>query len=199
MSSRAQILQAIRRQELPAHVHPSPFLAGITFADPVAQFGTVLAGVGGELKVVPDLATAGREIRESAAFRAARQVYSVVTGVDVGNVPPATITDPHQLAGIDLAVIPGDFAVAENAAVWVRGAPLVHRSVAMITQHLAIVVPSGDVVHNLHEGYSRVKFDGPEFGVFISGPSKTADIEQSLVIGAHGARSLQVYLIRPGG
>jgi len=58
-----------------------------------------------------------------------------------------------------------------------------------------LVVPKSKLLHNMHEGYQRLKFDEPRFGLFVSGPSKTADIEQSLVIGAHGCRSMQVFLI----
>ena len=58
-----------------------------------------------------------------------------------------------------------------------------------------MVVPVAELVHNTYEAYQRISFAGPSFGVFISGPSKTADIEQSLVIGAHGPRSLTVFLV----
>ncbi|MCU0983250.1 MAG: LUD domain-containing protein, partial [Pirellulaceae bacterium] len=70
-----------------------------------------------------------------------------------------------------------------------------HRVLFFIVQHLVLIVPADRVLHNLHEAYGQLRFDRPEFGLFISGPSKTADIEQSLVIGAHGARSLTVFLL----
>jgi L-lactate dehydrogenase complex protein LldG len=60
---------------------------------------------------------------------------------------------------------------------------------------LVIVLAASQIVHNMHQAYERIEFTEPRFCVFVSGPSKTADIEQSLVIGAHGARSLTVFLI----
>ena len=87
------------------------------------------------------------------------------------------------------------FGVAENAAVWVPGEALnPHRAIFVIVQHLILVVPAGQIVDNLHQAYERLQWSPKSFGIFISGPSKTADIEQSLVIGAHGARSCTVIL-----
>lgn len=105
------------------------------------------------------------------------------------------ITDPHDLEMLNLAIIEGDFAVAENAAIWVSEKQLPHRALPMITQYLAIVIHKSDILTNMHRAYERVKVDETGFGTFISGPSKTADIEQSLVIGAHGARGLVVYVL----
>ena len=89
----------------------------------------------------------------------------------------------------------GEFAVAENGAVWVPDQRMKHRVASFITQHLALIVPGDQIVHNMHQAYDRLNFEATGFGVFISGPSKTADIEPSLVIGAHGARSLTVFLL----
>ena len=103
--------------------------------------------------------------------------------------------DPHQLEAVEFAILPGQFAVAENAAVWVTSRAVRHQAIYYLTQHLALVVPRDQLLHNMHEAYARLSFDQAEFGCFISGPSKTADIEQSLVIGAHGPRSLAVFLV----
>jgi L-lactate dehydrogenase complex protein LldG len=57
-----------------------------------------------------------------------------------------------------------------------------------------VVVRADTLVHNLHEAYERIQIPSPGFSMWLSGPSKTADIEQALVIGAHGARSCTVLL-----
>jgi L-lactate dehydrogenase complex protein LldG len=86
--------------------------------------------------------------------------------------------------------------VAENGAVWVKGESLGrHRAVFVIPEHLVLVVRAADVVNDMQEAYARITLPRPGYGLFISGPSKTADIEQSLVIGAHGARSCAVFVV----
>lgn len=103
--------------------------------------------------------------------------------------------DPHLLEDVDVAVISGHFGVAENSAVWVTEELTGHRVLPFICQHLVIVLKKGDIVSTMHQAYSRIADEEYPFGVFIAGPSKTADIEQSLVLGAHGPKSLTVYLV----
>ena len=91
--------------------------------------------------------------------------------------------------------LPGELGVAENGAVWIDASEYLHRSVLFLPEHLGLVLPAANLVDHLHDAYTRIGFDGSGFGCFLAGPSKTADIEQSLVIGAHGARSLTVFLV----
>lgn len=103
--------------------------------------------------------------------------------------------DPHELEDLDLAILDGQFGVAENGAIWLEDHNLGLRALPFITEHLVIVLDRKNLVETMHQGYSLIGNATSGFGLFIAGPSKTADIEQSLVVGAHGAKSLRVVLI----
>ena len=99
------------------------------------------------------------------------------------------------MADLDFALVGAELGVAENGAVWVTGRERSQRAVCFIAEHLALVLPASLLVDDMHRAYERISFREPGYGTFIAGPSKTADIEQALVIGAHGARSLTVFLV----
>jgi L-lactate dehydrogenase complex protein LldG len=100
--------------------------------------------------------------------------------------------DGLSLAEVEVLEIDGEFGVAENGAIWLTEEAMPHRVAPFICQHLVINVSK--IVPNMHAAYEELKKPSSSFGLFLAGPSKTADIEQSLVIGAHGARSLTVVI-----
>lgn len=204
-SSRDHILREVRRS-LPADA-PLPSLKGewTCYADPHAQFFEVLRLVGGAGRVVAGEPQLREEIERVIAAINAQQICSALPGGHAGNVDLSSIEDPHELAGVDLAILPGELAVAENAAVWVTNRAVRQRVAYFLSQHVILVVPHERIVNNMPEAYAWLKqsveghspFGEAAWGTFMSGPSKTADIEQALVIGAHGARSLHVFFTKP--
>jgi len=200
-SARTQILREIRAHQPVDSPLPDLTHAWTRYADRHQQFLEVLRSVGGAGEIIAGMAPLREEIKRLAQQLEAKQVCSVLPEVAVGNVDMTAIDDPHQLADVDLAVLPGELAVAENAAVWVTGALVPQRVAYFLSQHVVLIVPHERIVSNMHEAYDWLHqqaggqnpFAEPRWGTFMSGPSKTADIEQALVIGAHGARSLHVF------
>lgn len=193
MTTRDQILANIKANQ------PSlqPLGAALTFTssfpDLTQQFIDVLTFVGGKAEALPDYAAISDCIRKDFS-----NLTSIATTIPaLADLADTTlnVSDPHELAGLNLAIIEGPLAVAENAAIWVDERQLPQRVIPMITQYLAIVIHQSTIVPNMHDAYRKIKVDTTGFGTFVCGPSKTADIEQSLVIGAHGARSLTVYIL----
>jgi L-lactate dehydrogenase complex protein LldG len=195
--SREAILRAVRAagsasagESRPGGPPPGEWL---TYPDRLETFAARLADAGGDtLQLAADTDLAAT-IRSLPGFVAARRVLSRVEGVpslEVGEAPRA----PHDLADYDGAVLPGDVGVAESGAVWWCPNDPLERAAAYLAEHVAIVLSADAIVHNLHEAYARIDPAASAFGCFLSGPSKTADIEQALVIGAHGPRSLTVVL-----
>ncbi|MCE7064184.1 LUD domain-containing protein [Dyadobacter sp. CY326] len=192
MTSREKILQQIKLNK-PAET-PLP---GITRFDSLyesteAKFVETLTAIYTEVIVVKDYAellAKAEELYASVTNRAST-IPALSSWTDFSLNDP----DPHALELIEIAILQAEFGVAENGAVWISENHLAHRALPFITQNLAFVIPRNAIVNNMHDAYERL-VETTGWGCFISGPSKTADIEQSLVIGAHGARSLVIFLI----
>ena len=184
MSARDEILEKLRAAKPePAELPDlARFAPGRAF-DAVELFQKRVVEVGGRM---------ARSLEEIPELAAARKVVSL-TPEFAGNVDLSGVTDPHQLHDVDFCVVRAELGVAENGACWITEHGAALRAVCFLTQHLAVLVDPASLVHDLHQAYERISLR-PGFALFLSGPSKTADIEQALVIGAHGARSCTVVL-----
>lgn len=195
MSSRDSILKAVRQSQREPTPLPTMDQDWLRFDDPIDQFTKVLESVGGQCIRVGSHGEISEHLSAFPQFESASLRASTVEGIGQPTIDVSAIDDPHELERVDFAVLSGELAVAENGSVWVTDETLRHRVLYFIAQHLALVVRANHVVHNMRETYEQLSFDSRRFGTFISGPSKTADIEQSLVIGAHGPRSHVVFLV----
>lgn len=190
MSSRHDILQAIRQNRPPPEPIPEVPVFTSPPADLAGAFVQALEAVGGR---VLEAGAEEPEAAIAAAFPGLERVASMVPDVP-GSVSLANVDDPHALATLDLFVCRGTLGVAENGAVWIPESHLGHRAALFLAEHVALLLDRRALVADLHQAYARLRTDAEPFGVFVSGPSKTADIEQALVIGAHGPRSLTILL-----
>jgi L-lactate dehydrogenase complex protein LldG len=192
VSARDEILRALRAADVPELPLPDAgAFAGVRYPDLRDRFARSVAEVGGRCAFVLE-GTVAAALLQIPEYAAARKVVSLLPGI--GNVDLTAIGDPHELADVDFCVLPAELGVAENGACWITDHGRANRAVCYLAQHLAVVVSAANLVHNLHEAYARIELPRRGFSMWLSGPSKTADIEQALVIGAHGARSCTVLV-----
>lgn len=191
MSSKNDILSAIRNHTGKRYDMPELMLDAITYEDKIAQFSEALKAAGGEAVLLQ----AGDNINDIIRrhFPNATRIASNLPGITCATFNPDDLTDPRELDNTDLAIVEGHFGVAENGAVWITR-QVKHKALYFISNSLVMLVDRNSIVNNMHEAYQRTKSADYDFGLFISGPSKTADIEQALVLGAHGPVGVLVIL-----
>jgi L-lactate dehydrogenase complex protein LldG len=165
-----------------------------TYDDPIAEFihqTTTTAGAK-LIEVKP-----GDDLNEliKQAYPDAHVIASNLPGIKADRNPD-TVSCAQDLDGTDVGVVEGGVACAENACVWITQT-MKEKAVCFISENLVILLPKSQIVNNMHEAYRRIEFDKTYdgYGTFISGPSKTADIAQVLVMGAQAARSATVLLL----
>ncbi len=194
MTSKELILKNIKENNIVKEVPlPSYENFGIKFDNKFETFAQMIESVGGKALVIErnDLDKTIQEL-----YPDEKQIASNVDFCSLGNFNSNAQDDAHNLKDIDLAIVKGNFAVAENGAIWMKDVGNIHRALYFIAQNIVIVIDEKEILNNMHEAYERIEFEDSGYGVFISGPSKTADIEQSLVIGAHGPKSGYVIFIK---
>ncbi|MEO6915236.1 MAG: LUD domain-containing protein [Chitinophagaceae bacterium] len=192
MSSRDKILAAISISQPAPMALPDidDFITGEEGS--LEKYTTILHAIGGKTYRVKDYEEIAAIIR-SEFTDASRIVTSCeqlegFPGIDTG-------LDSHLLENIDLAILKAEFGVAENGAVWMTEDRMLSRVLPFISQYLAVVLQAADIVPTMHHAYQRIGSSDYGFGAFIAGPSKTADIEQSLVLGAHGPKGMTVFVM----
>ena len=164
----------------------------IGYEDLNRQFQETLVRIGGHVVELKDALA----LREELATAKATDEYILDT-IDMTHFEEQKVKEltSFDLAGVDKAYIKGTLGVAENGSIWITEKQMVNRLLPFICQNLVVILDKAEIVATMHHAYQKINLMEIGFGSFIAGPSKTADIEQSLVIGAHGARSLTVYLV----
>jgi len=194
MSSKDGILEKIKQNQ-PSSISELPDLGalGLDTYDNPDKYKAVLKGIGGDFVEVKDYDEVISYINNN--YDLEKRKITTLPELEEIAATNWTNDDPHSLENVELTIVKAHFGVAENAALWVTDELLGQRASVFIAQYLAIVVNKKDIVPTMHQAYERIGNQEYGFGTFIAGPSKTADIEQSLVLGAHGARGLTVFLM----
>ena len=194
MSAREEILRAVRaaRETRPEAIMlpPLDMLLGERDASGDAGYFAHTARAGGARVVECTRAELARTI--AAELHDATLVLSRVAEV-AGTV--GAVSDPHDLAALDAFVCEARFGVAENGATWLPASALGERAALWLATHVVVVLDRTQVVADMHAACVRLALGDEAFGTFVAGPSKTADIEQSLVVGAHGAKRHTVVIV----
>lgn len=195
MSNREQILAAVKANQPELMALPQlDFFVQEQSNLCIEQFTSVLTGIGGKVSEVMHMHEIVSALKEHYPLAETRVVSPLASMQEIINT---TVDEhkPHALENVELTILPAHFAVAENGACWLTEALIPERVLPFITQHLVLIVNKTDILPTMHQAYETIGQQHYGFGTFIAGPSKTADIEQSLVLGAHGARSLWVFLV----
>ena len=201
MASKEDILKKYRANVREKFDMPSlDDIKAITYSDPLVQFIRMSESVGGQVLEVAE----GRDLNEliRELFPDAKEIASNLSEITIATRNPDTVGRARDLNGTDVGIIRGKFGVAENGCIWIPQ-QMKEKAVCFISENLVILLPKSQIVNNMHEAYARLskggddtaQFDDYGYGTFISGPSKTADIAQVLVMGAQAARSVTVLLL----
>ena len=186
-------LNKLRKNTHVQYDMPDMKIDGIQYEDTLQQFIDMTKAVGGHVIEAKE----GENLNDLArqAYPDAKVFASNLPEITIAEKNPDTVAAANDLNGTDVGIVRGQVGVAENGCVWIPQT-MKEKAVLFISEYLVIFLEKKNVVNNMHEAYARIEMDPKyNFGTFISGPSKTADIEQALVMGAQAARGVTIVLI----
>lgn len=186
-----ELFDKLRRNTREQFDMPDLTIKAITYPDTVKQFIEMSQTVGGKVKCIKKEDDVNKIIRE--LYPEAKVFASNVPGIEA-DLNPDTVAEAKDLNGTDVGILQGELGVAENGCIWIPQT-MKEKAICFISEELVILLDRKNIVNNMHEGYKRIRVPELGYGCWISGPSKTADIEQALVMGAQAARGVTVLLI----
>lgn len=172
---------------------PDMDIQGIQYDDTLKQFIEMTKSVGAHVVEAKQGDDFNALVKD--AYPEAKVFASNMPEITIAQKNPDTVAEANDLNGTDVGIVRGEVGVAENGCIWIPQT-MKEKAVLFISEYLVIFLDKKNVVNNMHEAYARIDMDPKyNFGTFISGPSKTADIEQALVMGAQAARGVTVVLL----
>jgi L-lactate dehydrogenase complex protein LldG len=196
MNARDKILAAIAAgKPAPSPLPDMPITAESDKGLLADAFIRILGRIGATAKTTAGLTPIIQDL-EQARLNSG-YIVNAIPAIGAVNAEVHAGSNAHFLERVEKTYIRGTIGVAENGAIWLSEGDMVNRLLPFICQHLVIVLDRQELVANMHEAYRVLSTTHDGYGVFVAGPSRTADIEQSLVTGAHGARSVLVWLVSP--
>lgn len=199
MSARERILARVRGAVGRTLDPPAAFVPAPRSAD-FASFARWLTLAGGEAHgpYAVDALAAHVTERGRSWSRGGRVLASDAALGRLGEgpwqpIPPGE--DPHGFADVSVAIFCGALGVAENGAVGLDGREASPRALPVLCERLILLLDTSRIVPDMHAALGELPADAlaHHHFTFIAGPSKTADIEGELVLGAHGPRELAVF------
>jgi len=202
MSVREEILGRLRRAGFAAVFPPAPTdeggAVGAAVPSPVERFIERAQAVGVEITRVPEPAALAERVLaavtaagvRTAAIWADQLLRPVADALRRGGVE---ITD--DLSRAEVGITTADFAVAETGTLVLGVGPGRARGVSLLPPLHVAVLPEDRIACTLFDLLPRLE-GLPSALSFITGPSRTADIEHTPVRGAHGPVAVSVFLIR---
>ncbi|MDE2968118.1 MAG: LUD domain-containing protein [Chloroflexota bacterium] len=113
-----------------------------------------------------------------------------------GDLPD--VNDPlRSIADRAVGITQAELAIAETGSVLLIEPSPRDRAVSLLTKHLIVAVSEGDIIEELADGFRWLARQprAASYATFVTGPSRTADIERSLTIGVQGPSRLTVAVL----
>ena len=193
MTTREKILEAVLKNQPESTALPDTSMFKGAGNDLVQNYMDIFKTIGGSCFLANTIDSVKTLINEK--FDLSKRIVTTLSELSDRFELISGTVDPHSYNDIEVAIIKAHFSVAENGAVWLTEEVMGQRIIPYICQHLAVIVYAESIVPTLHEAYEKIGTGDYGFGGFIGGPSKTADIEQALVLGAHGPLTMTVFII----
>jgi L-lactate dehydrogenase complex protein LldG len=179
-----------------------------TALTPIEQFTARLTAVGGQVATAFDLTAAGEQVAALARAKETTTVWisaevrqrcsnlvAALNRLDIATLVP---TDAAEVRDQPLGLTIAEATIAETGSSILAEPRTESRSVTLITECLVVICPQANLLPSLTEAapvLRQISSRGASYATFVTGPSRTADIERQLTVGVQGPSEFHVILI----